>query len=165
GWVVVLTQRRLSSCRSCSSRQLRLLCSDHVLPEDIFTRLSGGHHYCELATVHHRDAIGQREHFVELGADEQNGLALRARIEQLLVDELYRANIDAAGRLRREQHGEVAAHFPGDHHFLLIAAGKGARCEERVRRPNVEGGDLLHRIFHHTIALDYPVLREILLQT
>src|SRR5436309_12612774 len=126
GWVVVLTQRRLSWCRSCSSRQLRLLCSDHVLPEDIFTRLSGGHHYCELATVHHRDAVGEREHFVELGADEQNGQALRERIEQLLVDELYRANVDAAGRLRCEQHGAVAAHFPGDHHFLLIAAGKGA---------------------------------------
>src|SRR5438105_5350214 len=80
GCVAALTQRCLSWCRSCNSRQLRLLCADHVLAEYFFGRVGRWHYHREFAAIHHRDAIGEREDFVELGADEQNRLSLRARI-------------------------------------------------------------------------------------
>ena len=88
----------------------------------------GRHHHGEFAAVHHRDAIRQREDFVELGADEQDRLALRARVEQLLVNELDRADIDAARWLRREEHGEVLCPISrAIDDLLLIAARERAR--------------------------------------
>ena len=58
--------------------------------------------------VHHRDAIGERQHLGQLGRHEQNRLARLTRGSQSRVNELDRADVHAARRLRREQHREVA---------------------------------------------------------
>ena len=62
------------------------------------------HHRDESSAVHDRDAIGRGEHFGEVGAHEQDGLARARARTQLLVDELDGADVDTARRLRREQH-------------------------------------------------------------
>ena len=53
----------------------------------------------ELAAVDDPDPVGQLEDLVELGRHEQHGRARVALGDDLLVDELDRADVDAAGRL------------------------------------------------------------------
>ncbi len=63
----------------------------------------------ERAAVHHRDAVGERENLGEVGRDEQDRLPGVARFAQPRVNELDRADVDAARRLRGEQHLEMRA--------------------------------------------------------
>ena len=83
---------------------------------------------------------------VELDGDEQDRLARLAHREELAVDELDRADIDAARRLADEQHGRVALHLAREHDLLLVAAGKVRRLQPAVRRADVVLLDLRARI-------------------
>ena len=76
----------------------------------------------ELAAVEHADAVGEREDLVELGRHEQHGGARVAHLDDAAVDELDRADVEAARRLRDEQQLEVAGELAGDDHLLLVAA-------------------------------------------
>ena len=58
----------------------------------------------------------------EIGRDEENRLAGAARGAELCVDELDRADVDAARWLRSEEHLKLASHFAGDDDLLLVAA-------------------------------------------
>ena len=49
--------------------------------------------------MHDSNAIGQSEDFIEVVRDQQHGGALGARIEQLLVHERHRANVESPRRL------------------------------------------------------------------
>src|SRR5450759_3796981 len=147
------------------SRDVAFLGADRVLAEHLFARFGSRHHDREFAAVHHRDAIGKREHFVELRADEKDCLSLGARIEQLLMNELDRPDIHTSRGLRRERDRKLTPHFPGDDDLLLITARKRARGENRVGRPHVEGRDLPNRILHHAGAVDDPMLREVFLKS
>ena len=57
--------------------------------------------------VHDHDPVGQGADLIEIFADEQNGRAVVALLKQALVNVLSRADIDAAGWLRRDQHTGV----------------------------------------------------------
>ena len=64
-----------------------------------------------------------------------------AQRDDLLVDELDRADVDAAGRLADEQHLGVALHLAGDDDLLLVAAGEVGGLEVAGRRADVEALD------------------------
>ena len=68
--------------------------------------------------------------------------ALRA-CAQLRVNELDRAHVHAARRLRGEQHLKRAAHLARDDDLLLVAARQRARRQRRIGGPDVERLDLL----------------------
>src|SRR5881392_2605468 len=99
------------------SRRGAFLGANHVLAQYFFTGFAGGHNHRELAAIHHRNAVGERQHFIELGTDEEDGFTLSAGVEQLLVNELDRTDIHSARWLGREQDGKVATHFPGHYDF------------------------------------------------
>jgi hypothetical protein len=128
--------------------------ADHVGTECVLGGVGGGHHRDEAAAVHHGDAIGEREHFVQLRGDQEDRLARVARGEELGVDELDGADVHAAGGLRGEQDVEVAPHLARDDDLLLIAARQRARREERIGGADVEGPDLLPRVIHDGAAVE-----------
>ena len=53
------------------------------------------------------------------------------RLDELLVHELDRTDVEAAGRLRRDQDARLAAELAGEHDLLLVSARE--RCRPRVR--------------------------------
>ena len=59
------------------------------------------------------------------------------------MDELGRADVDAAGRLRREQDFRVARDLAGEQRLLQIAAGERAGARLRAGGADVEALDLL----------------------
>ena len=65
------------------------------------------------ALVDHQQAIRQRHHFFELGRHEQHRAAGIAQRHQLAMDELDRADVDAARRLRDEQQLRLRARTRG----------------------------------------------------
>src|SRR6185503_8851292 len=71
----------------------------------------------------------------------------------------------AARGLGCEQNREAPPHLAGDDDFLLITAGKRARCQQRIRRPDIERRDFLERVLHHPVAVQDSPLREMLLQS
>ena len=98
----------------------------------------------DLAAVHHGDPIGQLQDLVELGRHEQDGRPRVALGDDLLVDELDAADVEAAGRLVEHQEPKLAAELAGDDDLLLVAAGQrrrpgpsadGVRMSNSVDRP------------------------------
>ena len=97
-----------------------------------------GHHQAELAlgggrgigfaddvaVEHHEDAVGERADFVELDRDEEDRLPRVAHLDDLVVDELDGADVDAARRLADDQHFGIALHLAGEDDLLLVAAGE-----------------------------------------
>ena len=80
------------------------------------------------------------------------------------MNELDCADVDAARRLRREENGEVASHFPRDHDLLLISARKSARRRGAGWRPDVEGRRSVVLAFSIiAILVEHAALREVLL--
>lgn len=95
------------------------------------------HDVHDLALVHHRNAVGQGHDLVEFGADQQHGGALVPFGDDLLVDELDRADVDAARRLCRDQQLDRPAELARHDHLLLVAAGEVGRVHRDVGRAHV----------------------------
>src|SRR6516225_165071 len=123
-------------------------------------RLATGHQQAEFllrdggwaerndsALVHDGDAVGQGVNLVELGGDDQHRHALVPLGDQAFVHELDRADVQAAGRLADDHQLDVAAHLPGDHDLLLVAAGQHPGRRRGGRGPNVILLDALDRRF------------------
>src|SRR5262249_12075363 len=76
----------------------------------------------ELTLVNDEDAVREREDLVELERDEQNrssGVALR---DEAAVDELDRADVETARRLRRDEDARIAGDLPRENDLLLVAS-------------------------------------------
>ena len=69
-----------------------------------------------------------------------------AHLDDLVVDELDGADVDAARRLADDQHVRVPLHLAGEHDLLLVAAGEIGGLQPLVGRPDVELLDLLLRV-------------------
>ena len=65
--------------------------------------------------------------------------------DDALVDELDRADVDAAGGLRGHEQREVAAQLAREHDLLLVAAGEAADGRVDALRADVELGDFSRR--------------------
>src|SRR2546423_2424283 len=155
-WRSKLTGLLALETRTSSRRSL--LGADHVFAQRFFSRFARRHHDRELSPIHHGNSIGEREHFIQLGAYEKNRLALRARIEQLLVDELDGADVYPACGLRGKQDREVASHLSGDDDLLLVTTRQSSGGKNGVRRPDVEGGDFLPCVRQNLILVDDAAL-------
>ena len=79
-----------------------------------------------IALEDDEDPVGEREDLLQLERDEQDGPALVALLDEPAVDELDRADVEAARRLRRDQHLRVAVDLAGEDHLLLVAAREAA---------------------------------------
>src|SRR5690606_406390 len=64
-------------------------------------------------------------------------LASIAQLDQAPVDELDRADIDAASRLPDQEHRRIALDLAGEYHLLLIASGKVCGLQQAVRGADV----------------------------
>src|SRR5260221_7056748 len=106
----------LSGCRARDGPTAR-----HQQAQPLLRRL-GGLDAHDAPLVHDGDAVGERANPVQLGGNEQDGRPLIASAAELPVDELDRADVDAARRLRRQQHAWIAGHLACDDDVLLIAA-------------------------------------------
>src|SRR5215471_4823693 len=124
------------------------------------SRLAAGHQQAEvllgnggraepddLALVHHGDAVGQGVDLIELGRDDHHRHALVPLGDDAFVHALDRADVEAAGRLADDHQLDVAAHLPGDHDLLLVAAGQRPGRRRGGRGPNVILLDALDRRF------------------
>ena len=114
----------------------------------------------DAARAHDEDAVAEREHFRQLGTDEQNGAALRREAHDNLADLRLGADIDALGRLVENQQLGVAGKPARDDDLLLIAA-------RQRRNGNIGGGhadgDGALRLVHDAvfeIAADQPARRH-----
>ena len=94
----------------------------------------------EPAAVHDADAVRQLEDLVKLGRDEQDGRARVPLGDDLVVDELDRADVEPACRLVGDEQRQVALELARDDQLLLIAARQRARRDVGRRRPDVELG-------------------------
>ena len=92
----------------------------------------------DLAFVHDEDPVRERQDLVQLERDEQHGAPLVALLDEPPVDELDRADVEAARRLRGEQHARVAADLAREHDLLLVAARQRRSARLRAAAADVE---------------------------
>ena len=80
--------------------------------------------------------------------------------DDLAVDELQAADVQAAGRLVQDEQPEVPVELARHDEFLLVAAGQRARQGRRGRSPDVELLDrLLGRLSMAASLRTQPVRR------
>ena len=99
----------------------------------------------DLALVDHEDPVREREDLVELERDEQDRAALVALGDEPPVEVLDRADVEAARRLRRDEHLRVAGDLPRGDELLLVAARERAGRRERPAAAHVELVDQVPR--------------------
>src|SRR5439155_22480478 len=73
--------------------------------------------------------------------DEQHSAALVSLLDQAPVDELDRADVEAASRLRRDQHLRVTVDLAREDDLLLVAARERGRVRLRSSAAHVELAD------------------------
>ena len=95
----------------------------------------------DLSLVDDEDAVGEREDLLQLERDEQDAATLVALLDEAPVHELDRADVEAAGRLRGDQHARVAVDLAREDDLLLVATGEPAGTRLRPAAADVE---LLH---------------------
>ena len=108
-------------------------------------RLGDRHVRHDASAIHHGDAVGEREDLLQVLADQKHRAAARAERQELAVDELGRADVDAARRLRGEQDFRLARDLAGEQRLLQIAAGERAGARLRAGGADVEALDLIGR--------------------
>ena len=80
----------------------------------------------DKTAVERDDAIGERQQFVDLLRDQQNGASAVAKLGDLSVDEGDACDVDPPRRLRGDQQLRLPVQFAGDDDALLIASGEAA---------------------------------------
>ena len=112
------------------------------------------------ALVDDEDAVGEREHLLELERDEQHGASLVALLDEPAVHELDRADVEPARRLRRDQDTRVARHLARDHDLLLVAARERGRARALVAAADVELGEELLAVGEELAEVQEAARRE-----
>src|SRR5438876_3122949 len=87
--------------------------------------LAGGlgcHFAHDAAATHHEYPIREQSDLVEIGRNQEGPDAACPEREQVCVDQLCRADIDASGRLAYHEHAGLALQLARHHQLLLIAA-------------------------------------------
>ena len=80
------------------------------------------------------DAVGEREHLVEVLADQQHGDVELRGVAKVVVNVLDRADVETARRRGGDQHARRARELAAEHDLLQVAAGELARRDVRSRR-------------------------------
>src|ERR687898_283333 len=103
----------------------------------------------DAALIEHQDTVAEVQNLVQLEGEQQDPLAGVAGGDELLVDELDGADVEAARRLDGEQDVRITVQLAGDDQLLLVAAGEGAGDGVGRRGADVE---LLHQLARHAAA-------------
>jgi len=83
----------------------------------------------DSAFVKDEDAIGERQNLLQLERDEQDGFTFVSLLDEALVDEFDRTDVEPARRLSGDQQARVAVDLARQHDLLLVAARqRGAAC-------------------------------------
>ena len=112
-------RRLLAPCRRASRARSRPRSRPTCAPDD-------------LALVHDEDAVGEREHLVELQGDEQDRAALVALFDEAAVQVLDRSDVEAASGLRGDR-------APSGRARPRARRRASAGCRRRARRRGVCG--------------------------
>src|SRR3954447_4239492 len=91
----------------------------------------------DASLVDDEDPVRQREDLLELERHEQDRPTGVPLLDQAAVDELDRAHVEAARRLRGDQHLRVAVDLAREHDLLLVPAR-----ERRGRRRRAPAADV-----------------------
>ena len=93
----------------------------------------------DLAFVHDEDPVRQRQDLVQLEGDEEHGTAAVSFLDEPAVDELDRADVEPAGRLRGEQ-GTCGSRtdLAREDDLLLVAARQRCSAGRGAAAANVE---------------------------
>src|SRR5262245_27198377 len=75
------------------------------------------------AATHDRDAIADTEEFGQVGADENDGLAVSRQFADEFVNLRFAADVDAARRFVEKQDFGIVMEKAAKRYLLLIAAG------------------------------------------
>ena len=81
----------------------------------------------DFPLVHHENPVGNIHDLVQLEADEQNGLSVIARGDQLMMNVFNRAYVESARWLNGDEQIGILSISRATIAFLLVAAGHAAR--------------------------------------
>ena len=126
----------------------------HHEPELLFGRLFGVHDAHELAVAEHHDLIAQREHDVEILADEEDARSRLFLTVEDIVDEIGRVDIQPADGIRRNEHVGLRQDLAAEQHLLHVAARKAPHGRFGGRRNDVQLLDDLFRLRARLFAVD-----------
>src|SRR6185312_6638222 len=91
------------------------------------------------ALAHRHDPIADRQHFGQFRRNGDDRDAPLRHLEEEIVHLDLRADVDAARRLVDDQHFRLQGEPAGEHHLLLIAAGKITDDLLLARHADVQG--------------------------
>src|SRR4029077_4269115 len=100
----------------------------------------------------------------QLERDEQDGLPRVTLLHEPAVDKLDRADVEAAGRLGRDEHLRVACHLACDDDLLLVPAREGPGARRLATTAHIELLEQALRALEHAARVDEAPLRERLLR-
>src|SRR5215208_1942093 len=92
----------------------------------------------DAAVTEHQNAVAEVHHLVEIEGDEEDAATLVTLGDELLVDELDRSDVEAAGRLDGKEGVWLAMQLAGDDQLLLVSSGERPGGRVRGGRANVK---------------------------
>ena len=115
--------------------------ADHGADQRGHVEFRGARRGCHAAVSHHRDAVGEVEHLVEVVGDVDDRRPPVAQRAHQAVDPLGVAAAQGGGRLVQDQHPAPEVDLTGDLHEGLLggAEGPGDRVRRDVDAEPVEG--------------------------
>ena len=130
------TRRRLRRGRAAAARAAADRRADHRGRRASARRASPRAHSADRpAAAHHGDAVGDRQHLVELVGDEHDGRALARRSAAQHAEQLARPRrgVEHRGRLVEDEHFGAAVQHLQDLDPLLLADRERRRSRRRDR--------------------------------
>ena len=120
----------------------------------------------DALVLEHHDGVRQADRLFQRVGHQQHAAAVGAHFAYHLVDALLGADVDAARGVVEQNDVRAAAAPFGDHHLLLVAAGKLARIGvhrrrlDRQARHPLRGGGLFGRHAQHARPAVIAQLRQ-----
>src|SRR5581483_4651270 len=109
----------------------------------------------DFAVAHHQDAVAHAHQLLDLRGDQKYAGSVGGELVDDLVDLVFGANVDAAGRLVQDDDARLAQKPLGDDDLLLIAAGEllGERAVD-VAGVDLDGAARLTDVLGEAFAVD-----------
>ncbi len=125
--------RSAGSCRRLARSRRRSSAPPPVIATPSSSSLDARRELADdLALVHDEDAVGERQHLLELERDEQHRAPLVALLDEPPVDELDRADVEARASAGRRSARSDRGRSRG-------RGSPSAGCRPRARAPGVSG--------------------------
>ena len=133
-------------------------CARHHQAELLLGRLCRMHDAHHPAMAEHHDLIAQREHDVQILADEQHARPRLLLTVEDVVNEVGRIDVQPAHGIRRDEHVGLRENLAPQKHFLHVAARKPSYRRLGGRRGDVQLLNDALRLGARRLAVDeHPV--------